>query len=78
MNDIEKQQLLGLFFSNLKLFDGSLDVELRGPFNLISNSPDQTIWRYLVDTFRNGQIEITISLSHIQSVLASIHTFISV
>ncbi len=28
-------------------------------------------WRYLVDMFRNHEIEFTISLSHIQTVFAS-------
>lgn len=41
----EKQQLLGFFFSNLTLNTEKLDVELRFPFNLMANSPDQTIWR---------------------------------
>lgn len=41
----EKQQLLGFFFSNLRLNDGSLDVELREPFNNIAKLHDQTVWR---------------------------------
>lgn len=41
----EKQQLLGFFFSNLTLDAEKLDVELREPFNYISNVPDQHIWR---------------------------------
>lgn len=41
----EKQQLLGFFFSNLRLNHGSLDVELREPFQNIAKLQDQTIWR---------------------------------
>lgn len=40
-----KQQLLGFFFSNLKLNHEKLDVELREPFNLMNKNQDQTIWR---------------------------------
>lgn len=70
----EKQQLLGFFFSNLTLNAEKLDVELAEPFKMMAISQDQTIWRYLVDTFRNGQIQITISLSSIQSVLSEFVT----
>lgn len=41
----EKQQLLGFFFSNLKLHDEKLDVELKEPFNFMVCSEDQHIWR---------------------------------
>ena len=41
----EKQQLLGLFFSNLELNNEKLDVVLREPFNNIAIMQDQTLWR---------------------------------
>lgn len=41
----EKQQLLGLYFSNLMLNDEKFDVELRELFNLMANVQDQHIWR---------------------------------
>lgn len=41
----EKQQLLGFFFSNLRLNHETLDVELREPFNLMANAQDQHEWR---------------------------------
>ncbi len=41
----EKQQLLRFFFSNFKLNDGQLDLELRDPFKNIAKLSDQTIWR---------------------------------
>lgn len=41
----EKQQLLGFLFSNLRLDDETLDLELREPFNLIAHSQDQHEWR---------------------------------
>lgn len=40
----EKQQLLRLIFSNLRLNDGKLDVELRKPFDEICNLKDHTKW----------------------------------
>jgi hypothetical protein len=40
----EKQQLLGLFFSNLTLNSEKLDVELQEPFKTIAISQDQHIW----------------------------------
>ena len=36
----EKQQLLGLFFSNLSLNAGNLDLELREPFKYMSKSQE--------------------------------------
>lgn len=41
----EKQQLLGFFFSNLRLNHGSLDVELREPFKIFHHVQDQHTWR---------------------------------
>lgn len=41
----EKQQLLRFFFSNLKLDDEKLDLELRDPFKSIANVQDQHVWR---------------------------------
>ena len=64
----EKQQLLRLFFSNLSLDNEKLDVELREPFNSIAKLQDQTIWRYLCDAFRSGEVRLDFSLGHIQRV----------
>lgn len=41
----EKQQLSGFSFSNLRLNNGLLDVELREPFGIIKKPYDQTVWR---------------------------------
>lgn len=41
----EKQQLLGCFFSNLKLDREKLHVELREPFKTIATVQDQHVWR---------------------------------
>jgi len=41
----EKQELLRFFFSNLRLHNEKLDVELRMPFKDLAISQDQTIWR---------------------------------
>jgi site-specific DNA recombinase len=41
----EKQQLLGFFFSNLRLDREKFDVELREPFKNIAAIQDQTVWR---------------------------------
>ena len=68
----EKQQLLRLFFSNLSLDNEKLDVELREPFNSIAKLQDQTIWRCLCDTFRNGQARFDFTLSHIQTAFTEL------
>ena len=73
----EKQQLLRFFFSNLSLDNEKLDVELREPFNSIAKLQDQTIWRPLVDVFRNGEIKFDFSLSHVQTAFSELGIYLN-
>jgi len=41
----EKQQILGLFFSNLQLYRENLVLEVREPFKTVATVQDQHVWR---------------------------------
>gem|GEM_PF-2814456 len=56
---------------HLRLDGEKLLWDVVQPFDLIINSFDNQRWRPLVDMFRNGEVKVSISLSHIQTVFST-------
>jgi site-specific DNA recombinase len=65
-----KRHLIKLVLQNLRVEGENLLWEAHKPFDLILDSVDSQLWSPLVDAFRNGKVEFTISLSHIQSTFS--------
>jgi len=63
----EKQLLIKLVLSNLKIEGKKVVYDVNKPFDAILNYHDSVLWRPLVDTFRTDYTSFDLSLQDLQS-----------